>query len=1063
MKWRQLCGLALAAGLAFWAVDLASQLARQTGWVFEPGEVRRVTLSTETRARLASFDEELSLLYCVSPKDDLPTHLAHLPGAMQAGLESLARGFGGPARVAVISPENHPEWAASLASAGLAPWRARRVERDGYREEELWSSLRISYGARPAVVLGAIGPEQARSVQALVLAHLEQLRSPRRPRVAISAPAGFDDLRDILASGAHVYELDFAAHPGDLPQDCDIFFWLGSTVAGPEHLAQLDLLRERGGSAVISVESLDLQERWSDGQVSMRAVTRDARRNGARALLKHTGLQALEGLLLDPRGGEVVGPAGEALVVPWRVRSTPDNHDFRGLVGQPGAPLLMEGPTAFTLDAARLADLGFGATVLASASAGASLHEMPKSEWTLPEAQASRGTPVPRAALVVRLASADAWRGDRIVLADSSLLSDVWLTGEPFGHGAFLGILLSNLSAPERLVRGQVARGGAAPLAELSRTKRLWIRLFTVGAAPLCLLVLLLLRGRGGERRLVAARGFGTPKIALAGSGAAALVILISLATRSSGLDIDATRDARHGWTAAERLTLQDYAQAIEGGVLFEYAFSSDGRLPPEMRGPASELRDTVAALARDVEGVSFGRFDPEGASPRVLSRRGLRRLEFSSSADEVTHLRQAFASVLVTGGGRREVLEFPSPASFLELRFRLAFALERLARGRRPRVALFAEAPRLSPAEAALEYQRRGLFAPRAAGVFKALEELLTGHGFEVLRLGRGTTELPPDLDALLVLQPRRDATPILAELAGHLASGGRALLAAQHHRILARQLERQGLQLFFWPRPQFCDLESLYFSELGLSLVDELLFDSPPGSLEVATRIDRADGSSVFESQPSTQPFFVRCAFDSTVAPLLKGLGEVLLVSPSPIALDAAALGTRGLESRVWAATSEAAWSYAWSGGDIPRAVLEGDRQNGAALQDAGESALCVLLEGRFPGARRSEPVGVAPQLLLDEDSGELPGRLLALGNSEIFRDSMLHLEGYAHASFALRCVAELALEPRLATFLQRDRQAPGLAPLSSAARSGWRMVVMGAAPLLLLSLGLLRRRLA
>jgi hypothetical protein len=103
------------------------------------------------------------------------------------------------------------------------------------------------------------------------------------------------------------------------------------------------------------------------------------------------------------------------------------------------------------------------------------------------------------------------------------------------------------------------------------------------------------------------------------------------------------------------------------------------------------------------------------------------------------------------------------------------------------------------------------------------------------------------------------------------------------------------------------------------------------------------------------------------------------------------------------------------------------------------------------------------VAPQLLLDEDSGELPGRLLALGNSEIFRDSMLHLEGYAHASFALRCVAELALEPRLATFLQRDRQAPGLAPLSSAARSGWRMVVMGAAPLLLLSLGLLRRRLA
>ena len=1059
MSLRSWLSLAVLVAMALVASWLARGLAADSGLILEPGAARLATLDAATRARLATFDEELTLSYYVTPRDRMPSHLAHLEDDVRDGLAAIASGVSGPVRVEVLDPDEHEELAADLASAGVAPWRARRIEGDGYREELLWSSLRLSYGARPGVVLNGLGADQARSLQPLLLAHLEQLRAPRRPRIALSAPPGYSRLRSILQTGAEVLELDFNSSPELLPPETDVLVWLGGVRAGPQQLAALDALRERGGSCIVSVESLEVRETWSAGSVRARFERDEERARGARALLGHTGLVPLEGLLLDPRGAEADGPGGEAEVVTWHVRSTPDHHDFRGLVDQPNAPLYFAAPTAFALDAARTRELGLRATVLASASDGASLHPLPPGELDAPAAAALLGTPAPRAALLVRLDSTDAWRGSRYVLGDGRLFSDAILDEQPFGHGALLRILLETLTSDESMARAEVAALQPSPLAELGGSTRLWLRLLVLGAAPALLLALRLLRRgarssvrSGGPNRLVF--------VALRATPAIVLVVLLGAAAGSRGLDL--SRDGRNRLKTSEHATLQGYLEEIGSEVQLELAFSAEGDLPPEHRGLARELRRTCTELAAELEGLELAPLDPALLEERSQREPDLRRLSLSSTSDEVTTLRRAFASVLLSTPARREVLEFGDLASYEESRFRLAFALARLARSRGTRVGLIAEPPRLSPAEAALEFQQRGLFAPSEAGANDELVALLRRNDFELLRLG-ADEELPSDLDALLLVQPRRDATPVLERLSRHLAAGGRALLAAQHYRVLARQLERAELELSFWPRPQFADLDQLYLPELGVTLVRELLFDSPPGSLEVPTRVDREDGTSAYVPQESTQGFFLRASFLEGRAPLFDGVGELLLPCASRVELDAERLAQRGLRSEVLVATSPRAWGYAWTGGDLPAAALRGELDETTGVRAAPASPLLVLLEGSFPAARREEGDAQLPTLRLESTPSEGTGRLLLLGDSDVFRDELLTLSGSAHESFALRCVAELALEPELASFLRRERSTPALAPLEPESRRAWRLFVIGGVPLLLALAALARRRIA
>ncbi|MFT7668484.1 MAG: hypothetical protein ACI8X5_001177 [Planctomycetota bacterium] len=1046
--------------------DLAAQAAHLPH--FEPGRRRSASLSEETRTRLASFDEEVRLTYFATRRENLPAHLAHLEDHVRDVLGAFEQASSASARpmiTEVVYLDEHPEWQISLATAGVAPWRSRRVEGDGYRDDELWSSLRIGYGARPEAVFNGVGPEMVDQLQELILAQLEELREPRRPRVALSAPAGYDILREILNSGADVIEVDFD-DSAELPTNLDLFLWLDPQSAEEQHLAAIERLRARGGSVVFAGHSLSSTETWNGEDISVR-FTRDSQAAGT--VLRHFGLTPLGELLLDPRGGEILGPdltgSGQAsIIAPWYARSTADHHDFRTLKGQPNGSLLFRTPEAFLPDGARLAELNLKATVLATASDLATSVAVPSNQLTFAELLNLKGRAQPNAALAAILRPADPWSGRLLMLADSAVLNDEFAVYDHYAHTPLVQILLTTLLSGERMVASRIALVGPEVLPQLASVKRALLHGLVVLLVPSLFALMFLIRNRGGSG--------GSAQGRIARAVTVPICVSIPLAVFAStfapALDVDLTKDGRNRLTDTER---EVFAGLLEEPTQIELVFSEAGSLPPEFKPLAREVRRVCDGLAREFDTVSVSSIHPEGMDESQLAdlaQGEVTPFSVSTTSAEVTRLFRIYAHLRLSRGENEVVIGFPTERSFGVLRFRLAHALTRLQGGSPTRVAIFAEPPRLSPAEAALEYQRKKLFAPREGDVFSEIADLLSENDFEVVRLNPAIDAIPENIDAVLWLQPRRDIRPMMARLSVWLHEGGKALVAGQHFRILSRQLENAGLQQRFWPEPQFVDLDRYYFNEIGIKIERELVFDESYASLPLTTRVDGTDGSTKYIQLETTQPFLVRAA---ALGRDTHTIGELLLPFASKLRFDEELIATTGLRHSPWVLGVGPHWSYRWTGGDLAPELLRGepapDDETNALLLFDSPASYAELVSGTFPKLEFQEagedkrPGELALVVLPDKAQAE--GHLLVVGNSKLFENELLGLEGYDHELFALRAASRLSLDAQIASFLDKAPSAPALAPQSKQTRLWWRLIVMGAFPLLLIVVGAGRRRIS
>lgn len=1050
-----------AAFAALQAAGLVEALSDASGGLqIEPGRRRAATLSPELREELPRFDEEVRLTYFVSRAESLPPHLRHLEDGVRDVLRAFERAAteaGRPLTTAVVHPEDHPEWETSLASSGLAPWRARRVEGDGYRDDELWSSLRLGYGARPSAVLNGIGPEQVAWLQPLVLEQLRELEAPRRPRVALSAPEGYAGLRALLATGAEVQDVDFDAD-ATLPAGVDLFVWVEPRVAGEAQLATLDALRASGGNAILAGEAFTTRERFEGEELR---ATIAPRPSATEVLWPHLGLEPIGGLLFDARAGEVEGaPRADgtrpAQLAPWLARCTPNQQDFRTLLGQPNAGLLFRTPSAFVPDPTRLDELGVRATVIASASELATRVPLPAEELTAQEGFDLVGRSQPNVALGALLAPIDPWSGRTVVLASATPMADEYWDHPNYGHPQLATILLTTLLSGERMVASRIALRAPDVLPPLAPAQRAWLRLLAVFAVPALLAIVWAGRGRARGGRNAPS---GAGALVLGGGAIAALVVGGLTSLSSGAADADWTRDGRNRLTESEATA---FAGLLDGPVEFELVFSSPDRLPPEFRPRVRELRRECARLAARFDDITVRQTAPE-ADADALRDAGIEPLAISSTQSEGVRLFRPFAAVRVRAGAQERVLEFPTERSFARLHFRLAHALASLRAEGPTRLALVSQPPRLSPAEAALEYQRKGLFAPREGDPYGALEDLLAEHGFEVLRVDPNEEALPTDVDATFWLQPRREVRATLAQLTQELAKGGRALIAGQHFRIRSRQLEGAALQQRYWPEPQYLDLERLYLPDLGLLLPRELVLDERSGTALLETRVDGANGATRYERLSTTKPFLVR-----TAAGPLPALGELLLPFATRLELDREVLAANELEVEEWVRGEGGFFGYRWQGGDLASDVLvpSRDTEVEGLTYHAQPALYAALLRGRFPRAEMVVPEGGSGEALFEvqPSRAEQPvGELLVIGDADLLSSAHLNRSDSDHEGFALRAASRLSFGQALDPFLGRRRSEPALAPLEDSERLAWRLVVLGGFPLALLLYGALRRRLA
>lgn len=961
--------LCAAALLALLAAGLAAEFARRAvHGRLEIARVRPTVLEAATRERLARLDGEVVLTYFCDRPEDTPSSQRAVRGEVERLLAALARASGGRLRYEVCEPERDADQSAFARLARVKPVRVRSVTRDAWSEVPLWSTISIAYGSRPRAQIAPITPEVLDGLQGWITAQLDQLESTSAARVALSAPKGFDDLSERLARAADVRGL---ALDGPLPAQApgDLLLWLEPD--GLDDAAARTLLEWSGeGTAVVVAGSP-----WRPGPLSTPDRPQFVHAGAGRAaFLRELGLFEREGLLLDPQCelDRLERP------LPWRVNAIANNQDFRALEGQPNGTLAFAAPGALLSDDARLDELGFDAHTLVAAGPGAWCQVPPSGPIQREDLVPERGQPAPKAALALLLAPRDPRRGPIVLLESAEPFRDGQLGREDAAHLQLLDVLVSNLTSPERLVAARLDAPGPRRAPALSPAARAAWRAACVLFLPALLLTVALVRRRALKRSAPSLQD-----LRWLGAGAALLfaaVLAPALSERLAPARGDLTREGLHTLDPLTRELAANLSQPLSA----ELWVSDD--LPPGLAQVPQRVRDLLRGLEESLPGgLRFARRSADAlddAQRSALAARGIAPHAAPIEGADERGVAQVTCALALSLGTQEQVLEFHGERALEQLELRLAIALGRLAGDPRARgrVAVASDTPRISPAEAHLEYQQRGLFAPGGSDVYAEARALLSDLGLELSILDPVRPSVPPDTDLFLWLQPRRDVEALRAALAAHVAGGGRALVAAQHFNVRSRQLEGRGFRTLHWPEPQFADLELSWPAELGLALARELVCDLEAAATRLPTEIERPGSGRDFVLQESLLPFQVRVLSSETP---LRGAGDQLFLWPSAIALDRARLSNHGLQAEVLLATSPRTWTIDWRGGYLGEAELAPPESFDGPLP------LCVRVRGRFPGLNE-ERNALTP-------AGETPGELVLLGASEPFKGPNLVRDGF------------------------------------------------------------------
>lgn len=1087
-------GLALVVAAA--ATRVAGQLERGGAWRLELSSTPTATLSDATRDRLAALEEKVLVTYAVSDEAAMPSAFKRLERSVVDLLESMRRVAPERFDYLILDPETAPELADFAARRRLSPRRVRTVQGDAWTETEVWSSLSIAYGARPAAILHGIGPEHLERLQDTLVAQLDQLESPRRARFGLVAPAGFAQLESELADLGEVLRLEpVVGAPGPRGgwlQDVDVLFWMQPGAIDPALVEDLELHLADGRSAVVAGGLLRARPdalvglRTDDDGALQPAIHFEEALGDLPALLAAHGLRPVRGLVCDARADAVVFE--EAPVpAPFLVRCIAPNQDFQSWQRLPNGTLLFTAPTPFELDEDVLAARGLQARVLATSSDGTWIQAPPldpAAPLALQDLAPENGIAAPKLPLAVEIVGDDPWRGAALFFAQTTPFEDGLLAREGTAHANLVRALVEEVASDERLVLTSAVPRRVNVLTALSPGGRLIARAIVLGLPLAGLGLLTLILSWRGRARGAARSGtrLALQRISLAAGLLVAAPLALAAAGRLTGalpLSADLTEERLHGLAPGTRDLARRAGEDGRPPLEAELLFSRASALPPELRPRLRRLEELLASLRRAGAPLETKRVFPEDLGPaerEALEARGLPQVRTTDRDEERLTVRSFTAGLRLARGDRSTLLRFDEPLAFEELEFRLAFALWRLETGRAPTVAFASDVPRPSAAEAYENFQSKGLFAPTGVDVYAAARARLAGLDLDVVHVNPRAPQLPEEVDLLVWLQPRRSIAPMLEAAARHLVGGGDLLLAAQHFRIQARQYRGAGFEGVLWPQPQSPDLEHLWLPDLGIDLVREVLFDARHTTLGVEAQVVGRDARAVLETQELALPFLLRAdaaGFDPT-HPITRQLGDQAFVFGSEIRWDDARLEELGLTARSLIQTSSDAWSFAWKGGWIPTEFLEGpapELEGGGPA--SGPRVLAALFEGRFPvpaghlvlNPPRDEAGELLPPPVRDDWPTSQTGRLLLVGGSEPFTDARLLDPDFRGDQLLVNSVLHLALPADLAAVAQRRDVTRGFGLVTDEERTRWRALVLAGGPglacLVALAGWLLRRR--
>jgi hypothetical protein len=193
---------------------------------------------------------------------------------------------------------------------------------------------------------------------------------------------------------------------------------------------------------------------------------------------------------------------------------------------------------------------------------------------------------------------------------------------------------------------------------------------------------------------------------------------------------------------------------------------------------------------------------------------------------------------------------------------------------------------------------------------------------------------------------------------------------------------------------------------------------------------------------------------------------LGPMVYLWGSPIKIDSTKIDELGLKLSVLMTSSSDTWEAEFSG--LP---LAGDVVNPDYQEKIGHQPLAVILEGQFPDPYENQPppkwqdLPDSVEALAEVESvTPAPGRLMFIGNNEIFSDQFIPEAGYrgqkpSHEDLLLKAIEGFALSEDLLHIRSKIIQVRFLKETSPFSKILWRIFTILLAPAIIIAFGVFR----
>ena len=475
---------------------------------------------------------------------------------------------------------------------------------------------------------------------------------------------------------------------------------------------------------------------------------------------------------------------------------------------------------------------------------------------------------------------------------------------------------------------------------------------------------------------------------------------------------------------------------------------------PQALRPEEQEKRPAVAE--DDAEPDPDELSEEEELAERLL-KDGVRPFEVRSVEADGFGVALVYSALVLSYKDRAEqVIPRIRPAMLPVLEYEVMMRLDRLLRLGKPKVALVAPVER-QPVEPSLAKVYRDMGKPvpdRRTDHYSTLQKALKRLEFQVHRLERFGEDrpLPDDADLIIVPSPDQWSERQVYELNAALRRGQPVLLATQRYSFVYRPFRgryKVNAEL------TGTSVDRL-LTACGTRLGQDWLMDRSSEAITImGTSMMAQQAQRPAPVEMDTHILVPASGMNDAVA-VTNRLGRLLMMWASPLHVDAERSAAAGLTATELLHSSDESWLVPAHTGNL----VNVDVQPPATFD--GPQTVAVLLEGTFPDAfgTMHVPGWVAgePGEPLPEMTGEaVPTRMMVIGCDQLLRDRFI--TSADNGRFVLNAVDSLALGDTLVSIRGKQPVDRRIERVSARVRTAHRVGVVGAVPLLIAILGMLR----